>query len=201
MEPGYELNKLSAGQQTAIPALLFRLPEDNPQVARIDATQQLLFPTSAHTVCTEVGLNWWAALKLYQDGWLSFSPETTSRLDEAQEAELRFVGSLVLAGCDGSMLAQLLGGLARPYAYDAKRLYFDWASRRWRLLPDPRANPEATLTDWLERLVARKDIATLTGIGDLAHDALGRVRAQAAQPEETYSEQRHVTRDGEQTQG
>ena len=33
------------------------------------------------------------------------------------------------------MLAILLDGLSRPYAYDAARLYYDWATRCWRLLP------------------------------------------------------------------
>ena len=98
-----------------------------------------------------MGLNWWAALKLHEDGWLSYSPANTPRLDEAQEAELRFVGSLVIAGCDRGMLAILLDVLSKPYAYDAARLYYDWLARRWRLLPDPQAHPEAIFTDWLEQ--------------------------------------------------
>src|SRR5207249_2345485 len=117
--------------------MVTNLPEDNPQIARVVAPQQLLFAASPRAICQAMGLNWWAALKLYEDGWLSFNPEQTERLDEAQEAELRFVGSLVLAGCDRGMLAALLGGLSKPYAYHSTRLYYDWVARRWRLLPDP----------------------------------------------------------------
>ena len=163
--------------------MLLNLSDDDLQSARVTAAQQLLFPANPRGVCQEMGLNWWAALKLHEDGWLSFSPENTPRLDEAQEAELRFVGSLVIAGCDRNMLAVLLSGLPKPYAYDVRRLYYDWFARGWRLLPDPQANPEAQFTDWLETLVQGGDTSTLTGIGELAHDALSRVHGESPQPE------------------
>ena len=134
--------------QMAIHALL-PLQGDCARAAEVIPTPQLRFPYSPRAICDEIGLNWWAAIKLYEDGWLSFSPENTSRLDERQEAELRFVGSLVLAGCDRSMLAALLATLPKPYAYHGSRLYYDWAARHWRLLPDPRANREAHFADWL----------------------------------------------------
>ncbi len=147
------------------------------------AAQQLLFPANPRAVCEQIGLNWWAALKLHEDGWLSFAPAITPRLDEAQEAELRFIGCLVIAGCDRSMLAILLDCLPKPYAYDASRLYYDWADRRWRLLPDPHAHPEATFTDWLETLVGSSDVSSLTGILELTQDALSRVHVEASQTE------------------
>jgi len=151
--------------------------------ARVAAAQQLLFPTHPRAVCDSLGLNWWAALKLHEEGWLSFNPAETERLDEAQEAELRFVGSLVLAGCDGGMLRILLGGLSKPYAYRSNRLYYDWAARSWRLLPDPREDQEAAFTDWLDTLVENEDMGSLAGILELANDALSRVRAESPQPE------------------
>ena len=157
--------------------------DDNPETARVAAAQQLLFPANPRAVCEKMGLNWWAALKLHDDGWLSFSPANTPRLDEAQEAELRFVGSLVIAGCDRGMLAILLDGLSKPYAYDATRLYYDWAARRWRLLPDPHAHPEAIFTDWLDNLADKGDVNSLTGILELGQDALSRVRVDASQTE------------------
>src|SRR6478609_2692760 len=99
------MNSLQANQnfagaaQAAIHALL-PLPDDSAKAAQVIPTQQLLFPYSPRAICDEIGLNWWAALKLYEDGWLSFSPEAGGRLDETQESELRFVGALVVAGCD-----------------------------------------------------------------------------------------------------
>jgi hypothetical protein len=155
--------------------------DDNPELARVAAEQQLLFPANPRVVCEQLGLNWWAALKLYEDGWLSYSPGHTPRLDEAQEAELRFIGSLVVAGCDRGMLAVLLSLLSKPYAYDAARLYFDWPARRWRLLPDPHAHPEAIFTDWLDQLVTQGEVNSLSGILELGQDALSRVRAETSQ--------------------
>ncbi len=157
--------------------------DDSPEFARIAAEQQLLFPANPRAVCEQMGLNWWAALKLHDDGWLSFPPADSPRLDEAQEAELRFVGSLVIAGCDRGMLAILLDGLPKPYAYDAARLYYDWAARRWRLLPDPHAHPEAIFTDWLDSLVEHGDVGSLGGILELGHDALSRLRVESSQAE------------------
>ena len=147
------------------------------------AAQQLLFPANPRAVCEQMGLNWWAALKLHEDGWLSFAPTITPRLDEAQEAELRFIGSLVIAGCDRGMLAILLDRLPKPYAYDASRIYYDWAERRWRLLPDPHAHPESIFIDWLDRLVESGDVNSLTGILELAQDALSRVQVEVSQAE------------------
>jgi hypothetical protein len=199
MNPMFEPNAIPSGQHPAIPALLFHVEDDNPQMARVAAAQQLLFPSNPRAICDELGLNWWAALKLHQDGWLSFSPEHLARLDEAQETELRFVGTLVTAGCDQNMLRVLLAGLHKPYAYDLKRLFFDWHSRHWRLLPDPRSYPETAFTDWLELLVQTADVGSLTGIVELTQDALARVRPSL--PHSSHSRHYSVTDDGEGTQG
>jgi hypothetical protein len=183
MDSIFAPNQFHTGFEASVPALLFQLQDDNPQTARVSAAQQLLLPATPQAICDEIGLNFWAALKLFEDGWLSFSPETTLHIDEAQEAELRFIGSLVLTGCDRNMLARLLSGLPKPYAYDLKRLYYDWIAHRWRALPDPRAHPEAAFTDWIEMLVQAGDIGSLTGIGELARDALTRLKTQSSQPE------------------
>jgi hypothetical protein len=177
MNPTFEPNDKQppANRHGAASALLSHLDDDNPELARVAAAQQLLFPAAPREVSGELGLSWWAVVKLYEDGWLSFPPEATAKLDEAQEAELRFVGSLVNAGCDRSMLALVLGNLPKPYAYDLKRLYFDWLTRRWRLLPDPRSHPEAVFADWLELLIQTGDSNSLSGIGELAQEALSRV--------------------------
>jgi hypothetical protein len=62
-----------------------------------------------------------------------------AELDEAQEAELRFVGALVVAGCDARMLERLLAPLTKPYCYRLSRIYYDWAAQAWRLLPIAKA--------------------------------------------------------------
>jgi hypothetical protein len=163
-------------------ALSFVLHNDEPRHVRITSPQQLLFPSSPRSVCEELGLNWWAAIKLYEEGWLSFCPESTPRLDEAQEAELRFVGALVLAGCDRRMLITLLSGLSKPYAYHSHKMYYDWSARRWRTVSDFHEQPEAVFTDWLEKMVEHRDAVSLKGVLELAHDALARARRDTEPP-------------------
>lgn len=157
--------------------------DDSPLMARVTTAQHLLFPYAPRAVCEQLGLNWWAAIKLFEDGWLGFSPEDTPVLDEAQEAELRFVGSLVVGGCDRPMLECLLSGLPKPYTYRANRLYYDWCARRWCLLPDPQPDPEAIFADWLDALVEKGDVNSLTGILELARDGLSRVHLNITQQE------------------
>lgn len=150
---------------------------ESPELARVTAAQRLLFPSAPRAVCEEMGLNWWTVVKLHEDGWLSFPPQGTVRLDEQQEAELRFVGSLVLRGCDRNTLPILLSGLQKPYAYDLRRLYYDWSSGQWRPLPDLHSHPETMFTEWLDRLIEEKDVGILNGIEELTRDALWRVKA------------------------
>jgi hypothetical protein len=163
----------------AVSGLLARWTTDDLQTAQVIGSQQLLFAPSPRTICDQMGLSWWAAVKLADEGWLSFSPETTTRLDESQEMELRFLGSLVVAGCDRRMLVALLGGLSKPYAYDLSRLYYDWSAAGWRMLPNPHAHPEAVFTDWLDVLVKSKDVSTLAGVLELTQDALARAKSPA----------------------
>jgi len=176
MNSTFQSNFQTGVADSALPILLFESQDEGLQLARVGPGQQLLFPSSPRSVCDEIGLNWQTALRSQEEGWLSFSLESVSQLDEAQEAELRFVGALLLAGCDRKMLGLLLAGLPGPYAYDLKRLYFDWTTRHWHLLPDVHANPESAFTDWIEQLVQNRDVASLVGIVELAQDALSRVR-------------------------
>lgn len=173
----FEANPSPAALEPTAAALLFQLHDDNPQIARVAPGQKLLFPSSPRSLCDEIGLNWQAAVRLQEEGWLSFPVEITSQMDEAQEAELRFVGALVLAGCDRNMLGLLLTRLPPPYSYDLRRLYFDWTARSWRLLPDPALHPEAAFSDWIDQLVQSRDVGSLIGIVELAQDALSRVRS------------------------
>ena len=148
---------------------------ESPESARAPRGQQLLFPHSSRTVCEEIGLNWWAALKLRAAGWLSFDPEVSSALDESQEVELRFVGSLVSGGCDPSLLISLLGTLEKPYRYRGSKIYYDWSACRWRLLPERNVNPETVFSDWIEQLRADRDVDTLRSLASDIDDALSEI--------------------------
>lgn len=149
--------------------------EENLECERVAVGQKLLFPQSARAVCDEIGLNWWAALKLFDDGWLSFDPDSTRELDDADDAELRFVGSLVTAGCTPNLLRSLLGGLSKPYRFKSNRIYFDWAANRWRPLPEPSAPPQTVFNDWLESLVEDQDFVRLSELKEDIDQALSRI--------------------------
>jgi len=140
----------------------------NPDLntARVEDSQGLLLPCSPHEVCDQLRLNWWAAAQLHKAGLLSFDPATTEKLDERQEVELRFLGALVASGCDHAMLTRLLAGLEKPYCYRPNRLYYDWSSQSWALLPKApeEPDPDQILDDWLYALAEDDDVATLQDI-------------------------------------
>jgi hypothetical protein len=47
---------------------------DDAEQPRVNNTQPLLIPSTSSEMCKGIGLNWWAALKLWDDGRLSFNP-------------------------------------------------------------------------------------------------------------------------------
>ena len=53
--------------------------------------------------------------------------------------------------------------------------------QQWRLLPDPLSDPEAVFAEWLEVLIEKAETATITGIIELANDALARVHVASRQ--------------------
>lgn len=145
---------------------------EDVSTARVTAVQGALFPPTPMEVCTRIGLNWWAVAKLHDTGWLSFDPQKVAKLEEDQEAELVFVGSLVAGGCDDAMLKQLLAGLEKPYKYRAHQMYYDWVGKTWRLLPmskDP--DPEELFNYWVDELVGNGEIEKIEELKDRIIDA------------------------------
>jgi hypothetical protein len=80
-------------------------------LSKVNAHQMYLIPTDPRDLSESIGLDWWAAKKLYDDKWLSFDPETTMIDIDSAEAEFIFLGSLVAAGCDPHLLKHLVDGL------------------------------------------------------------------------------------------
>ncbi len=160
----------------------------DPEVesARACMAQLCLFPPSPADVLERIGLSWLAADELYAGGWLSFDPRRLATLDEAQEAELAFMGSLAAAGCDRSMLARLLHGLRRPYQYRPGTIYLDWAAARWRLIPKPEEpDAESVFEDWLTRLMDEGDRQTLEKIESQVAAALNALDESESEEEDS----------------
>ena len=121
--------------------------------ARVRKGQLSLFPYTARDVCRGMDLTLSAALQLYKNGFLSFNPVTAGNLDSAQAAEIKFLGSLIIAGCSKRMLKHLIRYLSRPYQYQLDLIYYDWFSQQWLLLPSmEEADEEDPFENWLEML-------------------------------------------------
>lgn len=146
--------------------------------ARACNGQAFLFPVDARTVCREIGLNWLAASELFTRGLLSFDPSARPTLDDAQDAELRFLGGLVVAGCDGEMIEFLVEGLERPYAYRPHLVSYNFSAQRW-VLTKLDGSREDWLRDWLADLVENEDHASLSRIRALVQRAAKEARKSA----------------------
>lgn len=114
--------------------------------------QERLFTKNPREVCSEIGLRWPDALRLYDRGWLSFDLEAKTELEEGDEVELRFVGSLAACGMDDRQRRMLFDGLRYPYRYKIDKMYFDWVAKKWRFLPGSLALDEVKdIIDDLQR--------------------------------------------------
>jgi len=128
-------------------------------------------PLSADALCKKIGLNWMSAVSLHEQGWLSFDPSETEDLTPSQEAELSFLGALVVAGCDSGVLKQLLSRLPKPYAYRADRIYFDWGNRTWRLLEDA-DDLEDKFDAWVQEMIGWQEMDRLERLRQQVENAI-----------------------------
>ena len=147
------------------------MSQTSGDLPKTDPDQGLFAFYSPREIAESIGLDWWAALKLYDDGWLSFNPALEQIDDAGKEEEFVFLGSLVAAGCDPPMLTKLLAGLSKPYRYDLNRAYYDWRQQEWRSLPQI-PSPEDSLASWVAELVEQGDVGTLSEIMETAREAL-----------------------------
>ncbi|MCE9615205.1 MAG: hypothetical protein K8T26_13080 [Lentisphaerae bacterium] len=143
-------------------------------------------PHSPQALCQLIGLNWVSLMDLQQKGLLSFDPRELSSLSRAQEAEMRFLGRLVVAGCCGNVLSALLSGLKQPYAYNLDRMYYDWTHRQWRLLEDTE-HLETHLEEWLDELVAWGDLRVLQQIQKLVDESVTELESRQRGAESRFS--------------
>ena len=138
---------------------------------RIPNGQLLLFPKDARELCSELGHQRSAIMKLFEDGVLSFDPEQSGPLDQAEETELRFLGTLLRYDLPAEVLSRLLDGLEFPYHYSFSAVYFDWFSECWKPLPQP-LDVEEVFDNWLQELTDAKDIAQLTALNERIKEIL-----------------------------
>ncbi len=139
---------------------------------RCDTRQLRLFSNmvTASDVIREAEVRRVDAGRLHDAGLLRFDPRAERALDEGEAAELRFLCTLLRAGCDVAMVRELVASLPRPYDYDVSSLVYDFAHRRWRVLVQP--EPLALARTAIEDASNEDDVATLGDIGRLCIEAL-----------------------------
>jgi len=117
-------------------------------------------------VCRRLGLNWMSAIALWEAGLLSFDPAAVRSLSGSQKAELVFLGTLAVAGCDTGTIGHLVADLNKPYAYRLDRVYYDWSQRRWCLLGGAEGLEEG-FEAWVQELVDWGDHEMLARLADI----------------------------------
>ena len=137
--------------------------------------QGLLFTINPRELADEIGVDWWTVLKLHDDGFLSFDPETESITTVGQEDEFKFLAFLTRAGCDPRMLSVLVKDLSKPYDIDLNQHYFDWRSLQWERLPE---QPDAgtVVEDYLGDLCEDANVAELQELKENIQSMLNKLK-------------------------
>ena len=155
--------------------------DSNVEQSRVHADQLTLFPRKPRDVCQGMGLNWLAAQQLYKLELLSFDPMTVKVLNEGQEAELGFLGSLVIGGCDRGMIEYLIKDLKKPYQYRLDRIFYHWLSQQWQTFPeieDPEeSNGEDSFSNWVDVLIENEDKEQLLSIKETIEEAIIKIKS------------------------
>ncbi len=141
-----------------------------PRLPRMNAAQMTLFPSRVTDLLAETGVRVVDVDRLYDAGLLSFDPRQSVVLGPTEEVELRFLASLVRAGCDLSMVRALLADLEPPYHYDVGAMGYDFASGRWLGIERVGADEAARLA--LERAEEEDEPRVFARLGHAVIDAL-----------------------------
>ena len=133
-------------------------------------------PVSPAVLCERIGLNWQAAVWLYEKKWISFDPQTVTELTPTQQSELRFLGVLVGAGCGEPMLNVMLQDLDKPYTYRIEMMYFAWEEKTWRLRPTE-SEQRRRVERWIDELEETASLDSLEGIRAQVDKAIREVQS------------------------
>lgn len=141
---------------------LFGDPISPPEAAK----QPLLFDSAFYR--DSIGMADHEAATLRRTGLLSFDPNTSQPLTEAQVLELDFVWALHKSGCPEIFLTRLLAGLPKPYAYPISEMHLDWKTLTWTRLP----SPDSVVAQWVDDKQAAGDGDELLRLAGKVREAL-----------------------------
>jgi len=137
-------------------------------ISRIE--QDSLFPYDLNEILIKHSLSIASVSQLYEDDYLSFDPSEKSELNAFEYYELDFVCSLFTSGMSLDSIKTLLLKLNKPYCYDISKVYFDFTSKNWEIIPVP-AVPE--VEDLINNLIEDEDFERLKEIKDRLTKILG----------------------------
>jgi hypothetical protein len=109
----------------------------------------------------DTGINFHQAMLLHQKGLLTWMPDFYLVVSTLQFAELHFLFSLLFkSGLPEDLLKTMLSQLKKPYLYSFDCIYWDFASARWKYLPQQNKveqlpNPDARFEDDPEKNAMR----------------------------------------------
>lgn len=98
------------------------------------------------------GIQFYQAELLFNEGFLSWKPESNKPLEGKQWSELLFLWSLrFLNGLPVEIIRAMLMHLPKPYAYSQSNMYWDFEKTRW-ITPEAKPtgripNPESEIMD------------------------------------------------------
>ena len=150
-----------------------------PNLARGRAQQRLLFPADGDELLRELAVPGNLVEMWIAAGWLSYDPRGKRPLTEAEEAELRFVSSVLRSGMSYGALCEAFAKLDKPYAYNVGNVVWDFGERRWRDIPSEVRARLAALTEddihaYIDQLVREGDVGTLASLLERLQDEMGR---------------------------
>jgi hypothetical protein len=105
----------------------------------------------------DTGINFHQAMLLHQKGLLTWMPDFNLVVSSLQFAELHFLFSLLFkSGLPEDLLKTMLSQLKKPYFYSFDCIYWDFASARWKYMPQQNKveqlpNPDAKFEDYPEK--------------------------------------------------
>jgi len=136
-------------------------------IRQVQNSQESLFNTSVDELLKQYKITPAIVTEWYQSGYLSYDPLAYDELDEGQEIEFHFIGSLFKSGLSLKSVETLLARLEKPYRYDLQTVYFDFLKNDWEYQP---TIPE--VGEQVEYLIWDKEVDVLLEIKERIEEYL-----------------------------
>ena len=125
--------------------------------------QKTLFPTTKQEALIQANTSESLANLWFNQNYLSFDISKTHELQHSEVLELTFLAQLFKSNLDLETINKLLEKLAKPYAHDYSKVYFNVFANDWLYLP-LEIDEEEVVENYLENLNADDDREKIEGI-------------------------------------